>query len=375
MRCEEVQEYLAERLAGSLSDRLSGTLQSYVRTHMRSCTECCEELEDFEEMQTVLRSISVEPCDTNAMRSRFNLLIGAKEEEPKPGSGLRSWTLPRLNKSVVAVFAGIVVLSVAGIVVWQAVEREDVASRSAPIPAQSSKPVAAVIRTGAMSGQIRTSSGEVLRKVRVALVAVPTSGKPSPEIAVESSADGKYRLENIPAGRYYVLASSIDSPTYYPGTQDVSGAKVVTVQAGTVLEGIDFTRVARASKPTPAAASVPPAGVSGGNLQSASELVAVDITIRHETGERLPFKPDASIVFTATKGDLQIAASHFVGNLFRVSLPADSSYAVAVSGTAAGYTIQSIVDDNKTDLLHGGLFSPNSGKSVPARIFVTLSSN
>jgi hypothetical protein len=364
MRCEEVQEYLAERLAGSLSDRLSETLQSHVRTHMRSCTECCEELEDFEEMQTVLRSIPIEACDTDSMRARFNLLIGAKEKEEAAHAGpaLRSWTMPRPGKSVLAVFAGLVVLSAAVFAVKQVMKRDDVSNTVVPIPEQTSKPAVVEVRTGSMSGQVKTAKGEARRKVRVAVIAVPNSGLPSTEIAVESGADGRFRLENIPAGRYYVLATSIDSPTYYPGTPDVSGAKVVTVQAGAVLEGIDFTRVE-------------PADVSGENQASASQMVAVDVTIRHESGERLPFKPDASIVFTATSGDFQIAASHFVGNLFRVSLPANNSYTVAVSGTAAGYTIQSIVDGRNTDLLHGGFFKANPGKSARARIFVTLSKN
>ena len=81
MRCEEVQEYLADHLAGSLSDRLSGTVHTYVRTHMLSCPECCEELERFEEIQKVLQTIPVEPCDSSAMRARFDLLIGASEKE------------------------------------------------------------------------------------------------------------------------------------------------------------------------------------------------------------------------------------------------------------------------------------------------------
>jgi predicted anti-sigma-YlaC factor YlaD len=71
MRCEEVQEYLADRLAGSLSDRLSATVYSHVRTHMLSCPECCDELEDFGEMQKILQVIPVELCDSNAMRVRF----------------------------------------------------------------------------------------------------------------------------------------------------------------------------------------------------------------------------------------------------------------------------------------------------------------
>ena len=76
MRCDEVQEYLAERLAGRLSGRLSRTVHSHVRTHMLSCSECCEQLEHFEEMQQVLHTIPVEPCDSTAMRARFHLMMG-----------------------------------------------------------------------------------------------------------------------------------------------------------------------------------------------------------------------------------------------------------------------------------------------------------
>src|SRR6267378_5186329 len=113
MRCEEVQEYLAERLAGSLSDRLSGTVHSHVRTHMLSCPECCEELEDFEEMQGVLRSIPLEPCDPNAMRARFDLLMGAEELKEPRISAIRFWPINRSLKMAFSVVLALVVIAAA----------------------------------------------------------------------------------------------------------------------------------------------------------------------------------------------------------------------------------------------------------------------
>ena len=85
-------------------------------------------------------------------------------------------------------------------------------------------------------------------------------------------------------------------------------------------------------------------------------MIAIDVTLKLDTGERLPYKPDTSIVFTGTSGAFRIAASCVVGNLFRASVPANESYAVTVSNVAAGYAVQSIVDSDMTDLLHGGLF-------------------
>jgi len=281
MQCEEVQEYLAERLAGSLSDRLSGTVHTYVRTHMLSCSECCEELEDFEEMQGVLRIIPVEPCDSTAMRARFELLMDAEEGKVPAAPSVRLWPSLRSVKILFASVASLAVLTAAVFVVRQVWHRIPVAGVETPVPAQPSKPVAVPVRTGAMSGQVRATTGEQPRSIRVAVIAVPPAGTPassnparSVEIAVEANAEGHYKLDNIPAGRYYVLASSIDPPTYYPGSPDVAGATIVSIQPGAVLEGIDFSRFVAAVKPEPPLASEVKANVSGRvTLEDGSEVV------------------------------------------------------------------------------------------------------
>jgi hypothetical protein len=51
---------------------------------------------------------------------------------------------------------------------------------------------------------------------------------------------GAYRLENLPAGRYYIVAGAVGHATYYPGTTDIEAAMVVTIGAGPPPDRADF---------------------------------------------------------------------------------------------------------------------------------------
>jgi hypothetical protein len=56
----------------------------------------------------------------------------------------------------------------------------------------------------------------------------------------ETDASGRYRLENIPPGRYYIAAGRIDLPTYYPGTAAASEGISILVTPGLTIPGFDF---------------------------------------------------------------------------------------------------------------------------------------
>jgi hypothetical protein len=71
----------------------------------------------------------------------------------------------------------------------------------------------------------------------------------SPEQAVEGTAmagiaetdeRGRFTLENIPPGRYYIAAGRLDLQTFFPGTQNMAEAGVITVTAGAVVSDINF---------------------------------------------------------------------------------------------------------------------------------------
>src|SRR4030095_5702308 len=59
----------------------------------------------------------------------------------------------------------------------------------------------------------------------------------------ETDSNGRYRLENIPPGRYYIQAGLVDNPNYYPGVAAASGATSIVVTAGATVSGIDFKMI------------------------------------------------------------------------------------------------------------------------------------
>jgi TonB family protein len=101
--------------------------------------------------------------------------------------------------------------------------------------------------TGTVSGEIRTREGQPAVGVRVSAMAVPEGGVPAGGTALVSIGmtdnQGRYRLENVLPGRYYITAGFVDLPTYYPGVSAVSGASVVNVLSGTPVTGINFAVV------------------------------------------------------------------------------------------------------------------------------------
>jgi hypothetical protein len=96
-------------------------------------------------------------------------------------------------------------------------------------------------RTGVVTGIIRHTNGDPAPNVRVTSVAgLGGVGTVSVSIA-QSDEAGRYRLEEIPPGRYFIVAGRIDAPTYYPGTMDASMARVVSIAGGALVADMDFT--------------------------------------------------------------------------------------------------------------------------------------
>src|SRR5262245_53003103 len=97
--------------------------------------------------------------------------------------------------------------------------------------------VALHAQNGVVTGQVRDASGKPIDAVRVAAT------EPSSNVLIaigETSSTGQYRLENIPPGRYYIMAGLIDYPTYYPGVTGEAGAKAVEIRGGKTVEGVNF---------------------------------------------------------------------------------------------------------------------------------------
>src|SRR5213593_2486642 len=107
------------------------------------------------------------------------------------------------------------------------------------------------VPAGTVTGRLSTAEGGVAAGIRVSAMAAPDSSKTPAEATAlvsltETDSSGRYRLENVPPGRYYIVAGLLESSTYYPGVKSPADAKMVDVTSRATVTGIDF-QVARFS--------------------------------------------------------------------------------------------------------------------------------
>ena len=93
-------------------------------------------------------------------------------------------------------------------------------------------------RTGVIAGQVRLPSGEPVAGIRVAAMEAPEMGNQDAAVSTmagltTTDATGHYRLEDIPVGKYFVVAGSLDNLSYYPGS--------ITVTSVAPTENVDFS--------------------------------------------------------------------------------------------------------------------------------------
>src|SRR5262245_11863893 len=110
---------------------------------------------------------------------------------------------------------------------------------------------APAVQTGVITGQLRTVEGTPAIGVWVAALPVPTGNAvpadgpqyyspPVPASDTLTDSQGRYRLANIPPGRYYIMAGVIGDGTYYPSVANMPGATVIPVAAGSTTSALDF---------------------------------------------------------------------------------------------------------------------------------------
>ena len=99
--------------------------------------------------------------------------------------------------------------------------------------------------TGSVSGRVLATTGAPAVNARVQII--EASPKPGTAAAIIVSAytddSGRYRIENIPPGPYYIGAGTVESPSYFPGEVSLKNATVVNVHNGEALAGFDFKLV------------------------------------------------------------------------------------------------------------------------------------
>lgn len=97
---------------------------------------------------------------------------------------------------------------------------------------------------GAVSGVLRSTEGKPAAGVRVSALALSEKAEIALGSALasisETDENGRYRLEGVPPGQYYIVAGRVDKPTFYPGASNMTDGAVVRVTRGSALSDMDF---------------------------------------------------------------------------------------------------------------------------------------
>jgi hypothetical protein len=107
---------------------------------------------------------------------------------------------------------------------------------------------------GVVSGQIRLPDGTPAAGVRVSAMAVPRDRQNDAtrlENMVETDSEGRYQLNNVTPGRYYIVAGALAFPTYHPGTATINGATILTIEPGSNAIAVDFILASTPAPPPP----------------------------------------------------------------------------------------------------------------------------
>jgi hypothetical protein len=208
---------------------------------------------------------------------------------------------------------------------------------------------------GIIAGVLSDAAGQPVPGVRITAVAVPQSlldpaNGSMMGALTESDETGHYLLQDIPPGRYYISAGRLDLPTYFPGTQKMPEAQIITVAAGSIAEGIDF-RFYESS-----------AGRVPGNGLPSSFVVPVDVTVTGGAG--IPLSgPEGipSIRFEAGGGMTTVPLASPV---LRIDRPRPVEYRVTIENLPEGFTLE--------EMRYGGV----DLKSEPLRLtYAVLGTN
>ena len=112
-------------------------------------------------------------------------------------------------------------------------------------------PVRLAPGTGIVMGTIQMDVEGSREGVRVAVVATDDISASNLISLSETDATGRFRLTDVPQGRYFVVAGPINSLTYFPGGLDRTNAREIVVEAAKTLVNINFKVPAAARRPPP----------------------------------------------------------------------------------------------------------------------------
>ncbi|HEX5000535.1 MAG TPA: carboxypeptidase-like regulatory domain-containing protein [Terriglobia bacterium] len=224
------------------------------------------------------------------------------------------------------------------------------------------------IASGVITGEIRSAEGPAAG-VRVSALVIPDAGNAATGASAtlaslaETDAAGRFRLEQLPPGNYYVMAGALDYPSYYPGVKTQADARAVTVTIGATVSGINFALARPASVRVSGRVNNYPAGAPAGLVRvnlipsGAAAGSPLDTPVREDGTFEFPkvlpgrynarlnpaFAPISTISVQVDDKDISIEPTMGPIQIGRVVVDDGSSLPVSLSAVAAGAPAPNVV--------------------------------
>jgi hypothetical protein len=174
----------------------------------------------------------------------------------------------------------------------------------------------------------------------------------------ETDAQGRFTLENIPPGRYAIAAGRLDMQTYYPGTQMLADAAVLTISRDATITNINFAlndnSFGRASLLDPASGT--------------SATAIIPVSVRVENGGKLPVTAngqEVSIMLSSTSDQFSYPVD---ATAVSIPGPLSGDFGVRVEGLPPSYKVKSVTY-GATDITNS-TFSLSAANFTGARTMV-----
>jgi Carboxypeptidase regulatory-like domain len=206
-------------------------------------------------------------------------------------------------------------------------------------------PGVALAEGGGVAGTVRGTDGTPAARVRVGVMAIPEPGRGVRGAGTlvsqgQTDDDGRFQLQEVPPGRYYIVAGNLKAPTYYPGVPKMDTAKLIEVRAKATVRDINFAVNVSSSSD----------GVPTANVGSPAPLPLVSVrgrvVLKNSTNAPMPR-------FITLQGSqvmpLFMTVAVAADGMFNIPLPAGDQRLSAV-GLPDGYSVVSITSGGRNVL-------------------------
>jgi len=210
---------------------------------------------------------------------------------------------------------------------------------------------------GKVTGILRKGNGMPATGVRISAMPKPETREDVVGFALVAIAQtdeaGRFRLEDVPPGSYFIVAGRVDRPTYYPAGSDIEKGKLVDVGPGAEVSGIDFTMNDESTR-----------SEFTDVFRSALINVTVPLSVVADESGKIPFASEAGAVTLqferiADGSIINLPVTSRSVTLQSIVAANTTDYRVTVANLPEGYSVRSIVQDG-IELQGGALKIPAS---------------